>query len=64
MNKITIHNMNSVSEYCLDQNETITEKKYLSNNETKFYKYEKDNFGYSSILKLFKLNNKSKHETS
>jgi hypothetical protein len=56
--------MNSVSEYCLDQDETITEKKYLSNNETKFYKYQKDNFGYSSILKLFKLNNKSKHETS
>ena len=56
--------MNSVSEYCLDQDETITEKKYLSNNETKLYKYQKDNFGYSSILKLFKLNDKSKHETS
>ena len=52
MHKITVHNMNSVSEYCLDQNETITEKKYLSNNETKFYKYQKDNFGYSSILKF------------
>ena len=56
--------MNSVSEYCLDQNETITEKKHLSNNETKFYKYQKDNFGYNSILKLFKLNKKSKNETS
>ena len=26
MHKITVHNMNSVSEYCLDQDETITEK--------------------------------------
>ena len=64
MKKIIVHQINSVSEYCLDKDETITEKKYLSNNETKFYKYQKDNFGYSSILKLFKLNNKSKHETS
>ena len=64
MHKITVHDMNSVSEYYLDQDETITEKKYLSNNETKFYKYQKENFGYSSILKLFKLNNKSKYETS
>jgi|TARA_X000000368_G_C23030618_1_gene712355 hypothetical protein len=64
MKKITIHHLSSVSEYCLDQDKTITEKKHLSNNEIKFYKYQKDNFGYSSILKLFKLNNKSKYETS
>lgn len=27
MKKITVHQINSVSEYCLDQNEIITEKK-------------------------------------
>mgnify|MGYP001490165649 CR=1 FL=1 len=53
MQKIVIHNLNSVSEYCLDQNKTIIEKKYLLNNKTKIYKYQKDNFGYSTLLKLF-----------
>ena len=64
MKKITIHHLSSVSEYFLDQDKTITEKKHLSNNQIKFYKYQKHNFGYSSILKLFKLNNISKYETS
>ena len=54
MQKIVIHNLNSVSEYFLDQNKTIIEKKYLLNNKTKIYKYQKDNFGYSTLLKLFK----------
>ena len=44
MKKITIHHMNSVSEYCLDKDKTITKKKYLSNNETKFFQIPKREF--------------------
>ena len=55
MYKIIVHQINSVSEYCLDNDKTITEKKYLSNNKIKVYKYKKDNFEYYSILKIFQL---------
>ena len=55
MHKIIVHQINSVSESCLDNDKTITEKKYLSNNKIKVYKYKKDNFEYYSILKIFQL---------
>lgn len=64
MKKITIHHMNSVSEYCLDKDKTITKKNTYQIMKQSFFKYQKENFVYNLILKLFKLNNKSKYETS
>ena len=55
MLKITIHRTNSISEYCLNKDKTISEKKILSNNETKIYNYDKESYGYNLILKIFKL---------
>jgi len=53
MKKITVHNLDSVSEYFLDLNNQITEIKYLSNNRIKDYVYQEDNPVFHSLIDLF-----------
>ena len=53
MKKITVHQYNSVSEYILDDKKQIAEVKHLSDNRTKYYKYDKSNPVYDSIINLF-----------
>ena len=53
MKKITVHQYNSVSEYFLDDKKKITEVKYLSDNRTKDYVYDKENPVYDSLINLF-----------
>lgn len=52
MKKI-IHNYDSVSEYFLDSNKSITEVKYLPNNRTKKYIYCENDPVYHSLISLF-----------
>jgi len=53
MKKITVHHLDSVSEYFLDLNNQITEIKYLSNNRIKDYVYQEDNPVFHSLIDLF-----------
>ena len=46
--------MYSVSEYILNLNNTITEKRYLSTNKERMYIHQKDDVSYDSIIRLFK----------
>ena len=57
MKKITVHQYNSVSEYFLDNKKLITEVKYLSDNRTKDYVYDKKNPVYNSLIDLFNNDN-------
>ena len=54
MKKITVHSMYSVSEYILNLNNTITEKRYLSTNKERMYVHQKNDVSYDSIIRLFK----------
>ncbi len=53
MKKITVHHLDSVSEYFLNSKNHITEVKYLSNNRTKDYYYEESDPVYHSLISLF-----------
>ena len=53
MKKIIVHQYNSVSEYFLDDKKQIIEVKYLSDNRTKDYIYDKENPVYDSLINLF-----------
>ena len=53
MKKITVHNLDSVSEYFLDSKNHITEVKYLTNNRRKDYTYDKNDPVYHSLINLF-----------
>tara|TARA_B100001248_G_C27331702_1_gene431756 strand:- start:687 stop:947 length:261 start_codon:yes stop_codon:yes gene_type:complete len=53
MKKIIVHKHNSVSEYFLDDKKQIIEVKYLSDNRTKDYIYDKENPVYDSLINLF-----------
>ena len=53
MKRIIVHDCNSVSEYILDDKKQIAEIKYLSDNRTKYYKYDESNPAYDSIINLF-----------
>ncbi len=53
MKKIIVHKHNSVSEYFLNDKKQIIEVKYLSDNRTKDYIYDKENPVYDSLINLF-----------
>ena len=55
MKKTTVHRYNSVSEYFLSENETITEKRHSLNNKIKDYSYQKDDPIYHSLIKFFEV---------
>ncbi len=53
MKKITVHHLDSVSEYFLDSKKHITEVKYLTNNRRKDYTYDQNDPVYHSLINLF-----------
>lgn len=58
MNKVIVHRIDSVSEYFLNFENEILEKRQLANNRDREYRFKKEDPSYESLIKLFQVEQK------